>query len=588
LEIWQVSNVATGVELAKARVTAGILESGSLSVAGFSIPGVASRLLLPVLALAISIDIILTLLKAVRWVEQSMKNSDAEYHVALFPWIPILVFGGRTQTGALSVLLSSIAAMIHLSPPIILLSLLVGATGSMAATVVAGVAIVSLAGCQVGSLWLISRLSKQSSDIASYRVNLNDPTVDQLKTHFERIDFAWMSLMTISGATSIFLIAFLFVPSELLGDRVELDQLRITRAALEEVYNQRFKEHRDTYSKWSNAVNDSFFELSFMQIHFPEEHPGYRLIEDLSQKPPLITYPSAKSNFDDIVTDDRASISQLDLVDIKDLIELLYRPDFEDLIEPLSLIRDSIKEQPLAEDAMAELPVFLKPLPIKGGEAPMKMLYGSVSGSGIELGSPSAPLPITYRQEVEKGGFAYRLTPLPVRQRVDDFYEYMVDKGFARVGGFDEFSGAYKEFDKQLGTLKLSLFGVLVDRRVATTVASLIIVPLLALLLLRLIVAIRVVDDLDDQESCATILSATGITFLNDGAQLGATHAMVNSILLLAFPMFVLILIEWSSVSSGNAWPWSAFAIVIGLLLAFLCVRARLILLGRMHVFNGA
>lgn len=588
METWHVSKVSSAIESAKAQVTAGILKSGSISAAGLSIPGVAIKLLLPLLAFGIAIDILLTLAKAVRWSRQSMLQRDAAYHVALFPWIPILIFGGRRQTGFAPKLLSMIAVAIHFSPPVMLLTLIYTDAGSTSATAIAGAAVAGVAFCQVGVVWLIDQLSKHSSDRAVYKLNLNDPTADLIKTHLERIDVAWTTLMTVSAAASVFFIAYLFVPSELLGDRSQLVKVRNTRAALEVVYEQRFKEHRDTYDAWSKNVDDAFHELTFMQTYFPEDHPGHRLIDTLSQKPPLHTYPSAISNFNDIVTEDRASIEQLDLYDINDLIELLYRANLEDLIEPLNEIRASLQQQPLSEEAASGLPEFLK-LPPKKDEAgtPLKPLYGKVSGTGDAVSSTSIPLPVTYRQEVEKAGFAYRLTPLPVRADVDQMYRYMEEGGFTKVAGFDEFLAAYERFDEQLGTIKLSLFGVQVDRRLATTVASWLIVPLIALLLLRLFVAKRVFDRIDDEESCATILSTTGITYLHDGGTSKRTFSLIIGTSLLAFPLFVLLLIEWSSAPSPFQLDWSMIALIVGLVLTVLCIGERQGMIRLLLVTNG-
>lgn len=580
MEKWHVSKLVSAIESAKAQVTAGELKAGSISAAGLSIPGVAIKLLLPLLALGIAIDIVLTLAKAVRWTGRHMVQRDAAFHVALFPWIPVLIFGGRSQTGTITKFLSWVALAVHLSPPVLLLALIYSGTGSPVVQTIGTLAITAVLACQIKTLQLIDQLSKQPSDEAVYKLGINDPTADLIKIHLERVDVAWTSLMTISGVASIFFIAFLFVPSELLSDRSQLTKVGGTRAALEVVYEQRFKDHRDTYEAWSKTVNDAFHQLTFMQIHFPEDHPGYALIETLSQKPPLYTYPSAKSNFDDIVTEDRASLNQLDFYDLNDLIELLYRPNLENLNGPLEEIRESIRAHPLPEEAVADLPDFLK---ISRGseytDLPLKLLYGKVAAPGISVNSPTTPLPITYRQWVEKSGFAYRLTPLPVRGKVDNLYAYIGDKGFSKVAGFDRYADAYTLFDKQLGTLKLSLFGVEVNRRLAATVASWLIVALIALLLMRLIVARRAIDGIDDEKSCATILYGTGVTFLNESGNTSSILAYGTSALLLVFPIFVLGLIEWSSTPSSDPLDWSLIAAIVGALLTVLCVGQRMALL---------
>lgn len=212
-------------------------------------------------------------------------------------------------------------------------------------------------------------------------------------------------------------------------------------------------------------------------------------------------------------------------------------------------------------------------------DLPLKPLYGKLSDTGVSFSSPSPPLPITYRQWVDKGGFAYRLTPLPQRGDVDKFFAYMEDKGFTKVEGFDQYAAAYADFDQQLGTLKLSLFGVEVDRRIAATVASWLIISLMALLLLRLIVARRTVEAIGDQESCATILSATGVTFLNESGNSRPLLAYCVSTLLLAFPLLVLGLIRWTAASTAGLLDWSFMPVIAGVLLVIMCLGQRMALL---------
>lgn len=580
LEEWHVWKLSSAVEAAKAQIAAGELKAGSISAASLSIPGMVIKLLLPLLAFAIAIDIVLTLSKAVRWSGNAMSQRDAAFHVALFPWIPVLIFGGKIQNGAITKSLSWIALAIHLSPPVLLAVLIYGGTGFPVVTMIAVCAIFAVLVCQITTLRLVSQLSQQPSREAHYKLHLNDPTADLLKIHLERIDVAWTSLVTVSAAAAIFFVAFLFVPTELLGDRSQLSKSGGTREALEVVYEQRFKEHRDTYETWSKTVDDAFHQLTFMQIHFPENHPGYELIETLNQKPPLYTYPSAKSNFDDIVTEDRASLSQLDLYDVNDLIELLYRQDLEDLHGPLEEIRESIRANPLPDEAITDLPEFLQMRQVGATtDPPLEPIYGKVSGTGAAFRSLMPPLPVTYRQWVEKSGFAYRLTPLPQREEVDAFYAFMDEMGFTRIAGFDRYAAAYSEFDRQLGTLKLSLFGVEVDRRIAATVASWLILLLIALLLLRVIVARRAVDAIEDQESCATILFGTGVTFLNASETARPLHAYCASTLLLAFPLLVLVLIRWSAAPYTGLLDWSLVPLVASILLAVLSVSQRMALL---------
>ncbi len=580
LEEWHVWKLSSAVESAKAQIAAGELNAGSISAAGLSIPGIVIKFLLPLLAFGIAIDIVLTLSKAVRWVGNAMAQQDAAFHVGLFPWIPVLIFGGRAQTGAITKLLSWIALAIHLSPPVLLAVLIYGGTGFPVVTMIAVCAVFAVFVCQIATLRLIGQLSQQPSDEVHYKLEINAPTADLIRIHLERIDVAWTSLITVSAAASIFFVAFLFVPAELLGDRLQLSKSGGIRSELEVVYDQRFKEHRDTYEAWSKTVDDAFHQLTFMQIYFPENHPGYALIETLNEKLPLSTYPSAKSNFDDIVSEDRASLSQLDLYDVNDLIELLYLQNLDDIQSPLEEIRESIRATPLPEEVVPDLPDFLQ---MRQADAttdpPLEPLYGKVSGTRDSFSSPSPPLPITYRQWVEKGGFAYRLTPLPQRGEVDEFHAFMNDKGFTRIEGFDLYAAAYADFDQQLGTIKLSLFGVEVDRRIAATVASWLILLLMALLLLRLIVARRTVDAIEDQESCATILFGTGVTFLNASGTERPLQAYCASTLLLAFPLLVIGLIRWFAAPSADLLDRSLIPVVASILLAVLSASHRMALL---------
>lgn len=580
LEDWQISELGTAVEIANAQVAAGQLRAGSVSAVGLSIPGIVIKLLLPLLALAIAIDIVLTLAKAHSWARRFMVQQDAAFHVALFPWIPILIFEKRTRATLTSRLLSWVALAIHLAPPAFLVVLIFDAIASPVVAGIAVTAIVATLGCQIQTLSLINRLSSEAPDGVAIAHDLSDPTAELIKTHLERIDVAWTSLMTVSGAVSIFFVAFLFVPSEILGDRSQLGRVADTRTALNEVYEQRFKEHRDTYEEWSETVDDAFHQLTFLQTHFPEDHPAYALSESLNQSPPLLSYPSAKSNFDDIVSEDRASLDQLDHYDINDLIEILYRPNLIDLIDPLEEIKASIRSRPLQQETVNELPEFLADNLKGAGAEPMLVpLYGTVSHTGVTAVTPSVPLPLTYRQWVEKGGFSYRLTPLPERETVDEFYVYMGQKGFTKVAGFDRYVDAYAELDKHLGTLKLNLFGIEIDRRLAATVSPWLIVPLIALLLLRLIVARRAIGWVGSHESCVAILSGSGTTLLSDSGSSRPLMAHASSALFLVFPIFVLGLICWSSSPTTIGLDWSLVAAAVGLLLTILCSKQRMALL---------
>ena len=155
----------------------------------------------------------------------------------------------------------------------------------------------------------------------------------------------------------------------------------------------------------------------------------------------------------------------------------------------------------------------------------------------------------------------------------------MDDKGFTKVAGFDRYATAYADFDQQLGTLKLSFFGVEVDRRIAATIASWLIVLLIALLLLRLMVARRTIDAIEDQDSCATILSATGVTFLNESGNSRPLLAYCASMLLMAFPVLVLGLIRWTAAPPAGPLDWSLIPVTAGLFLAILCMGQRVALL---------
>lgn len=576
VEEWDIVSLQTARERALASATAASLKSGSISAAGFTIPGVVINLLLPLLAFGLSVDLLLTLRRASVWVERYMQVDDVSRHLELFPWIPILVVTAQGSDDPDKKFLSAIAVIIHFSPPLALCYMVLTEGNVIVVTLVAMLSVFGTAAALILSLHVMLQMRSKGRQSAEFEQNLPDPMIDLMKIHLDRIDVAWTTVMTVSGIVSIFFIAFLFVPAALLGDRTDLARAKMTRSALEAVYEQRLKEHRDTYLAWSENVDDTFHELIFLSANLPDEHPAYQLAEQMLERPPLDTYPSAKSNLDDIVKEERADLAALDLYDLSDLTEILYRNDMDDLSGLLEEVRDSLARTPLPDDAMENLPSFVNPQQIQVKDGTVgRPLYGSVSTTNPGGAKISIPLPIPYRVEVEKAGFAYRLTELPARDDVEHFTEFLESNSIAKVAGFDGYERAFRSFDTQLGTLKLQVFGVEIDRVLANEVSVSILLVLQGLLLLRLVVATQIFCTIDDPKSLATLLASTNISFLHGTGGRRTLGLDVTGLALLAFPLCVLALVEWSSWGGQPRFSWSTIGCLLGVLLSFLIFMER-------------
>lgn len=571
LENWHTTSVRTASERSLALVTAARLKSGSVSAAGFTIPGVVINLLLPLLALGLAVDLMMILRRATKWAERSMRADDVRHHLRLFPWIPILVVPDAAANDHGGKALSVVAVLVHFLPPLALGYMVITSAEDVLVSIIAMLSVLGLAFVLLIAIRLLIHIPTVGLEEANFYQKLPDPTIDLITIHLERIDVAWTTMMTVSGVVSVFFIAFLFVPSELLFDRSDITKAGATRTQLNSVYEQRLKEHRDTYLAWSKNVADQFHDLTFLSAHLPESHPAYQLAEAMNEKPPLSSYPSAISNFDDIVEEERAALTELDLYDLNDLIEILYRNDMGDLSESVNGIRDALAASPLSKDAMDALPAFVKPVKTTVEEGTVgKPLYGSVANTNPGGVRVEVPLPYPYRFAVEKGGFAYRLQELPDKNDVVHLTALMEEGGLARVSAFDGYAEAYSTFDKELGTLKLQIFGVEIDRRLANMVSVIVINVLLGLLLMRVLIANRVFASIEDTEGRSLLIASTSISFMNGMKSTASFTSVVSGLLVLVFPSCVIAIVVWSSWggASDNSIP------TIGLVLSVVLTAA--------------
>lgn len=571
LEKWHTTSVRSAYERSLALATAARLDSGSVSAAGITIPGVVINLLLPLLALGLAVDLMMILRRAIRWAARSMRTDDVRHHLRLFPWIPVLMLADAAANDRGGKALSVVAVLTHFLPPLALGYMVLTSADDLLVSIIAMLSVLGLAFVLLIAMRLLIHLPKIGLEEANFDQELPDPTIDLITIHLERIDVAWTTMMTVSGAVSVFFIAFLFVPAELLVDRSDITKAAETRAKLDAVYEQRLKEHRDTYLAWSKKVADQFHELTFLSAHLPENHAAYRLAEAMNEKPPLSSYPSAISNFDDVVEEERAALAELDLYDLNDLIEILYRNDMGDLSEAVNGIRDALAASPLSKDAMDALPAFVKPPKTTVVEGTVgKPIYGSVSNSkpvGIRV---DVPLPYPYRVEVEKGGFAYHLQELPDREDVVHLTALMEKAGLAQVSAFDGYKEAYATFDKELGTLKLQIFGVEIDRRLANMASVIIVNVLLGLLLMRVVVANRVFASIEDAGGRSLLIASTSTSFMHGMNDNASIASVVTGLLVLVFPLCVIAIVVWSSWGGAS----DSSLLTIGLLLSAVLTAA--------------
>jgi hypothetical protein len=542
---------------AKAAITASTLNAGSISIFGLSIPGVAMQLLLPLFVLGIAVDVNATLRKAIRWADTALPATAVNTHVQLFPWIPILSLSWNCHQSAYARIIAAIAAGIQFVPAALLFPLAVMRVNGYNAWFISVSAVAGISIAQGYTIKLLQRLAASGRNEAMYDMAWNEQASDLVASHFERIDNAWSTAITVSAAISTFFVAYLFVPPILLKDRTSLSESQRTRGALQVVYDQRFHEHRDTFVKWCTLTCSAYDSLIFLSQNLPESHPALALAEAILNEEPLARYPYALSNIKDIVQESRARFVELDRDDLKDAVEILYRKNLNPLPARLRAIAQALARQPLSDAVMETVSPYVKRATISG---PLAM-------------------PITYREFVEIGGFAYLLTKLPDQSNVTAFIKFMEDNGVSKIAGFDAFYDALSQFDSALGSLKLKLAGVDIDRQIARSVAPWFIVTLLALILLRLILAREALRTLNEMKSASTLLSASTSSFLNFEPHSARNKILLGGIMRMMPPCLVLGLIASTPSPSGAVLDWALAAAIAGVALSLLIVGIRMELL---------
>ena len=150
---------------------------------------------------------------------------------------------------------------------------------------------------------------------------------------------------------------------------------------------------------------------------------------------------------------------------------------------------------------------------------------------------------------------------------------YMKKHGLQKVAAFDAYDNAIARFDGALGNVKLKIAGVEIDRQLARSVAPWLIIPLLAILLLRLTVTRRIVASLDDSISTAALLRSTPSSYVDEPhGRTRAAKFRLNGTAQMMPPLLVLVLIAWTPIPAGEI-DWPVGAALIGLALFVLIVR---------------
>ena len=284
-----------------------------------------------------------------RWANAAVPRAAVRDVVPLFPWIPTLTVLKIPRTGIASIATAIAAGLIHFGPSAMLLLLVARHPIYPGVLLLGLVAVGSLFVVQLHTLRLIHSLTTSGADKAAFPSRWNDETNELVASHFERVDHSWSAAVSVSAAISTFFVAYLFVPQSLLGDRTALHDAHATRVAFQTVYDQRFREHRNTFADWCTARCNDYDSLLFLSENLPKDHPAYMIAESALKQAPLATYPFALSNIKDIVLESRANVAELDRADISDAVEVLYRENLDPLPEQIRSIKNALSQQPLDE-----------------------------------------------------------------------------------------------------------------------------------------------------------------------------------------------------------------------------------------------
>lgn len=541
------------VDAGHAHTVSSQLTTESVSALGFDVPIAILVIVFPWLGAALSIELVHALRGARAWMTRL--SPEATFTARLFPWL--LLGAATTGRTASAWAIRGFATLVH-AAPIVLLSLMVtGADGPPWTSLIGCLGLITLAAAQ----WFAYRHVRHIPATVTSGVTMPEPgdqeLASQLRKHAVGVELEWLSLLGVATAINFFFLVFVLVPPELLGERTALDTARLVRAQLDPIWRQRFIDHEPRFTQWRDSAFPTLQQFAlWVDPRFPNDHPLKRDVSEFANHEPMHAYVFSVFGVESVV-ESKGGFRELNADSVKDAVEVLYRDDLAPLAQKATALAQLFERNGLAPAVRAALPDPLRKAP------PPTM---------------TTPVPMPYRTFLERGGFATEaLIPLPPRSDADAFAKYLVDRGFATVRGFDEYSEAFRQLDEAIGVNSLKVAGVTVDRRRARQVAMIALLALMVFLLIHLHIARTLIDRFATTPgSRATALSVPS-------SFLGRAHGRggpVLAIALLAWPVIAALLIRTSHVGGSEETQrlfsaGVALAIVLTALIGW--VRARLV-----------
>jgi hypothetical protein len=481
------------LELAgEARSATQSLRDGSLSVLGFTVPGLVVRVLVPILALGITIDLLIGALRARAFARRAVAATDVSLILAGFPWrvtpTDALAWPRRLRTlfGVLAPvpLVLSLAAIVPLT--------LAGDTR----TAVVGLTLLALAACAaVAAVRVVAHATGGSPTLLSAGEGA-DLRLDLAKEQLDSVN-STVSLLLLACVTTLsFFLAFMLVPRALLLQGNRIASLLETRNGFDRAYTQRLRDQGKTYSDWCDEAGCTpWANFGFAANAVPEGHPAAPLLKTLWEQPIVRAEMSATDSVKDLVTESHALLPDLDQDDVGHVREILYRDSFAPVVSLLGELQRINAETPLPREVLEHLPDGVKQPPSAG---------------------MTVPFTFPYRTMVERGGFADRLAALPREDQVQAWLDFMKANGLDRVRGFDVLAGALADLNAEIGKTKLKIAGVEVQRAVAGDAALIVLALITFGLATRLRDARAYICSLRPQEATLAIQRAPGIILMHD------------------------------------------------------------------------
>ena len=490
MEDMGLNKVSSVLKVQDARAARRALELGSLDAAGFSIPGLAIRLLVPLTALAISIDLLLCLCRISKLATQYLTRAEVAMGLSGLPWLfspPDIGADGRLKSVALAKIFALLAATSFALVPLVL-------SGT--------------AGLQklFGLLCLVATLVIQVFCVRSLALFHGAASEPQTKTdetvrgklasqRMKAASSALTGVLIACAATLAFFLAFSLIPRHLQGDNAKLHKEAKVLQVLESSYGQRLREQPQIFVEWCKGGCEPWVLFSFAAEQLAEDHPAKSLLKLIASDPIVKAQAQTMARMPDLIGESLARFEDLDPEDVGLVVELLYRENYDSVVEKLTQLQRVLATNPAPEIA-AYLPKSVTEQPV----------------SGI-----SPPFVAPYRVIVERGGFADLLRPLPPPGDVEALLSSINEMGASRVVGFKTYEGELAGLDAELGRVHLKLAGVTVPQVVARDVA------LISLCLLSLVLAGRIrgvrllmVDiQARQDEPKANTDNSPGVLFLN-------------------------------------------------------------------------